>query len=54
LRRCWSRPTNEVIDLCANPQAAEIRGEATLTTSTGDRLRMRYHTIGEMNPQARG
>ena len=43
---------SEVIDLCANPQAAEIHGEATLTTSTGDRLRMRYQTIGEMNPQA--
>jgi hypothetical protein len=41
--------SNEVVDLCSNPEGAEIAGQFTMTAANGDQLFGSYETLGQLD-----
>jgi hypothetical protein len=41
--------SREVVNLCAGPDGADIRGEFTITAANGDRLSGTYQTLGVLD-----
>jgi hypothetical protein len=41
--------SNEVVDLCSNPDGAEITGQFTMTAANGDLLFGTYETLGHLD-----
>lgn len=41
--------SNEIVDLCSNPEGAEITGQFTMTAANGDLLFGTYETLGHLD-----
>jgi hypothetical protein len=41
--------SNEVVELCVNPEGAEITGQFTITAANGDLVFGTYETLGHLN-----
>jgi hypothetical protein len=41
--------SHETVDLCSNPEAAEISGQFTMTAANGDQLFGTYETLGHLD-----